>query len=154
METPSDRFQVIRPGSARDTAWAMSEENVEVVRRSIDAFNRGDRDAWLADFAPEAEWHTTGRFADSGVYRGRAGLERYWAELQEDIEELSFSVSDIRATGDRVFVAGKGGGRGKRSKAHSEEPIWYVVALRNRRIVRVQGFASRAEALEAAGLSE
>ncbi len=132
----------------------MSEENVETVRRSIDTFNRGDRDAWLADFAPEAEWHTTGRFADAGVYRGRAGLERFWAELQEDIEELRVSVSDIRATGDRVFVAGKGGGRGKRSKAHAEELIWYAVTLRDRRIVRVQGFATQDEALEAAGLRE
>jgi ketosteroid isomerase-like protein len=132
----------------------MSQENVEVVRRSIDAFNRGDRDTWLADFAPEAEWQTTGRFADAGVYRGRAGLERFWAELREDIEGLSVSVSDIRATGDRVFVAGMGGGRGKRSKAHAEEPVWYVVTLRNGRIVRVQGFASRDAALEAAGLRE
>jgi uncharacterized protein len=131
----------------------MSQENIEVVLRSIEAFNRGDRDAWLADFAPEAEWHTTGRFADAGVYRGRAGLERFWAELQEDIEELSVSASDIRATGDRVFVAGMGGGRGKRSKAHSEEPISYVVTLRNGRIARVQGFTSRDEALNAAGLS-
>jgi ketosteroid isomerase-like protein len=94
----------------------MSQENVEIVRRSIDAFNRGDRDAWLADFAPEAEWQTTGRFADEGAYRGRAGLERFWAELQEDIEELSVSVSDLRAIGDRVFVAGMGGGRGKRKQ--------------------------------------
>jgi uncharacterized protein len=132
----------------------MSEENIEVVRRSIDAFNRGDRDDWLADFAPEAEWHTTGRFPDAGVYRGREGLERFWAELQEDIEELSVSVSDIRAIGDTVFVAGMGGGRGKRSKAHSEESIWYVVTLRDGRIVRVQGFTDRDGALEAAGLRE
>jgi hypothetical protein len=31
----------------------MAQENVEVVRRAIDAFNRGDRDAWLADFTPK-----------------------------------------------------------------------------------------------------
>jgi ketosteroid isomerase-like protein len=132
----------------------MSQENVEIVRRWIDAFNRGDRDALLADFAPEAEWRTTGRFADAGVYRGRAGLEQFLAELHEDVEELRVSVSDLRASGDRVFVAGMGAGRGKRSKAPAEEPISYVVTVRNGRITRVQGFASRAEALVAAGLSE
>jgi ketosteroid isomerase-like protein len=58
----------------------MSQENVENVRRGIDAWNRGDVDEWLAGFAPEAELHATGRFVDRGVYRGRAGLERYWAE--------------------------------------------------------------------------
>ena len=65
---------------SRDTARAMSQENIENMRRVIDAWNRRDRDEWLAGFAPEAEWHTSGLFADEGVYRGRAGLERYWAK--------------------------------------------------------------------------
>ena len=94
------------PSALRDTERAISQENVEVVRRGIDAWDRGDRDDWLAGSAPEAEWYTTGGFADEGVYRGRAGLERLWAELREDIEELSLSVSDFRAIGDRVLVTG------------------------------------------------
>ena len=99
----------------------MSQENVENVRRAIDAWNRGDLDEWLGCFAPEAELHTTGRFADQGVYRGRAGLQRYWAEIREDVEVLSLSISDLRAIGDRVFFAATGSGRGKRSKVPVEE---------------------------------
>jgi|SRR5918994_933926 ketosteroid isomerase-like protein len=98
----------------------MSREYVEVVRSGIDAWSRGDRDEWLAGFAPEAEWHTTGLFADEGVYRGRVGLERFWAEVHEDLEELSTSVSEIRAIGDRVSVAATVTDRGKRSKAGFE----------------------------------
>jgi hypothetical protein len=41
----------------------MSQENVELVRRWIDAGNRADLDGWLSGFAPDAEWHTSGRFA-------------------------------------------------------------------------------------------
>ena len=52
----------------------MSQENVENVRRGIDAWNRGDLDAWLAGFAPKAELHTTSRFPDRGVYRGVPGF--------------------------------------------------------------------------------
>jgi ketosteroid isomerase-like protein len=37
----------------------MSQRNVEVMRRGIDAWNRNDRDEWLTVFAPDAEWHTT-----------------------------------------------------------------------------------------------
>ena len=37
----------------------MSEENVENVRRGMDAWNRGDLDEWLAGFGPEGELHTT-----------------------------------------------------------------------------------------------
>jgi ketosteroid isomerase-like protein len=132
----------------------MSQENVENMRRAIDAWNRGDRDEWLARFAPEAEWHTTGLFADEGIYRGRAGLERYWAEIHEDMEEPSLSVSDVRATGDRVFFAATGGGRGKRSGVPFEGPFWFVASFRDGLAVRVKSYADSAEALEAAGLSD
>jgi ketosteroid isomerase-like protein len=132
----------------------MSQENVEIVRRGIDAWNRGDLDGWLAGFAPEAELHTTARFVDQGVSRGRAGLERYWVELHEAAEEVSISISDLRASGDRVFQAVTGRGRGKRSKVPMEEPIWLVTTLRDGLAVRVESYVDRAEALEAAGLSE
>jgi ketosteroid isomerase-like protein len=132
----------------------MSQGNVETARRSIDAWNRGDLDGWLACFASEVEWHTTGRFVDRGVYRGRAGLERYWAEIHEDTEEVSLSISDLRASGDKVFQAVTGRGRGKRSKAGFEQPIWFVTTFRDGLIVRVETYADSAQALEAAGLSE
>jgi ketosteroid isomerase-like protein len=132
----------------------MSEENVENMRRVIAAWNRGDRDEWLAGFAPEAEWHTSGLFADEGVYRGRAGLERYWAEIHEDVEEPSLSVSDVRATGDRVFFVATGRGRGKRSRVPIEGPFWIVTTFRDGLAVRVKSYVDSAEALEAAGLSE
>ena len=45
----------------------MSQENVENIRRGIDAWNRGDLDEWLAGFAPEAKLHTTARFPDRGL---------------------------------------------------------------------------------------
>jgi hypothetical protein len=80
----------------------MSQENVDIVRNWIDAGNRADLDGWLP--ASPLEWHTSGRFADRCVYRGREGLTRYWTEVQEDIEDLISSVSEIRAIGDTVFL--------------------------------------------------
>jgi ketosteroid isomerase-like protein len=132
----------------------MSEENVENVRRGIDAWNRGDLDEWLAGFAPKAELHTTGRFPDQGVYRGRAGLERYWSEIHEAAEEMSVTVTDMRAIGDKVFQAVTARGRGERSGVPIEQPIWFVTTLRDGLAVRVENYVDRAEALEAAGLQE
>ena len=132
----------------------MSQENVEIVRRGIDAWNRGDRDAVLAAYAPDVEWHTTGRFADRGVYRGAAGVERLMAEIDEDIEQLTFSVSEVRAVGDKVFIAVAAEGRGRQSKAGFEQRYWYVNTFRDGLIVRVDSYADRTQALEAAGLSE
>jgi len=36
----------------------MSEENVELVRRALDAFPRGDVEAMLLVLHPEVEWHS------------------------------------------------------------------------------------------------
>jgi ketosteroid isomerase-like protein len=130
----------------------MSEENVEIVRRGIAAWNRDDRDGWLAVFAPEAEWHTTGRFADRGVYRGREELAGYWAEFREDIEEVGSSVSEIRATGDKVFVAATATGRGRRSKAGFQVAVWFVTTFRDGLVVRVETHDDPEPALEAGGL--
>jgi ketosteroid isomerase-like protein len=132
----------------------MSQENVEIVRRGIDAWNRADHDEWLAVFAPEAEWQTTGRFADKGVYRGREGLADYWTEFREDIEEVSSSISQIRAIGDKVFVAATATGRGRRSKAGFEVPVWFVMTFRGGMVVRVETYDDPEQALEAAGLRE
>jgi ketosteroid isomerase-like protein len=132
----------------------MSQENVENTRRGIDAWNRGDLDEWLAGFAPEAEFHTTGQFPDQSVYRGRAGLERYWAEMHEAAEEMSITVTDMRAFGDKVFYAVTARGRGKRSGVPVEEPIWFISTFRDGLVVRLETYVDSADALEAAGLSE
>jgi ketosteroid isomerase-like protein len=67
---------------------------------------------------------------------------------------VSLSISDLRASGDRVFQAVTGRGRGKRSKANFEQPVWFVTTVRDGLAVRVETYVDRAEALEAAGLSE
>jgi uncharacterized protein len=132
----------------------MSQENLETLRRGFDAWNRGDLDEWLAGFAPEGELHTSGRFPGQGVYRGRAGLERYWAEIHEAAEEMSITVTDMRAIGDKVFVAVTARGRGKRSGVPVEGPIWFVSTFRDGLVVRTENYADPEEALEAAGLRE
>jgi uncharacterized protein len=131
----------------------MSEENVKVVRRGTDAWNRDDLDEWLAGFAQEAEWHTTG-LVDQKVYRGREGLARYWAEVREDLDEMNTSVSEIRAIGDHVLVAATLTGRGKRSKVPYKLPVWWVTTVRDGLAVRVESYLDPEQALEAAGLSE
>ena len=35
----------------------MSEENAELLRRAVDAYNRRDVEALCAELDPEVEWH-------------------------------------------------------------------------------------------------
>ena len=62
-------------GSAqRDTAWAMSQENVEEFKRATDVLNRRDIESFLEMLDPEVEWHpalVTLLEGEATVYRGR-----------------------------------------------------------------------------------
>ena len=42
----------------------MSQENVELVRRGLQAFNERDIDAWLGCFTEDVEWRLIGGFGD------------------------------------------------------------------------------------------
>ncbi len=65
----------------------MSEENLEIAKRAIDAINR--RDAAASDeldelVTPDYEFHTAlASFVESGEYRGREGYEAYVAEIED-----------------------------------------------------------------------
>jgi ketosteroid isomerase-like protein len=70
-----------------------------------------------------------------------------WAEVKPDLEELM----DV---GDRAIAIETTRGRGRTSGLDAELPHASVWTVRKRKITRVQWFATRQEALEAAGLSE
>ena len=66
----------------------MSQENVALVRRGYEAFNRGDLDDMFAEAAPAFEYLATGVIPGAGgVYHGpdefRRFLERWWGEFDE-----------------------------------------------------------------------
>ena len=54
----------------------MSQENVEIVRRSFDAFARAGFDSVPDYFDPEIEWTTTDAFLEAATYRGYDGIRR------------------------------------------------------------------------------
>ena len=79
---------------SRDTPWAMSQENVEIVRMAYDAFERGDLDAVSQLQAPTIEWQTSVEDPDAATHRGRAAVRRYiegymetFPRLRADLEE-------------------------------------------------------------------
>jgi ketosteroid isomerase-like protein len=133
----------------------MSEENVEVVRKSIDAVNRGDTDAWLGFLSTEVVWESLPLPGFRDVYRGRAEA-REWRELiLEVFEEAHLEIEEITAlSDDRVLIGFTQIGRGRGSGLPLEHPTWAVFWLADGLIVRRQVFWTRDEAFEAAGLSE
>src|SRR5829696_3125068 len=69
-------------GSARDTGWAMSQENVELLHRAYDAFNRRDLVAFLALCARDVEFISYWMEVEGGgSYRGDGGVRRWWESI-------------------------------------------------------------------------
>ena len=131
----------------------MSEENIEVVRRCYAAFNRGD---WEAAFevSPDVEWETDARLPNAGTYRGREEIQRLFEDQAGPFEESAIEPQRFLAEGDQVVALVKLRRRPKGSSADIEAEIAHLWTFRDGRAVRVQAFAKREQALEAAGLSE
>jgi ketosteroid isomerase-like protein len=67
----------------------MSRENVEIVRSIYEAVNRRDPDAAFRDQDPKVELTTPERGFNSGTYRGREEIQRYWQEMFSAFEAVS-----------------------------------------------------------------
>jgi ketosteroid isomerase-like protein len=140
----------------------MSEENVEVVRRVIDAFQagfaRGDPGAAFdLDLVPEDfEWILTeGPFEGRSVWRGREGWVEFVRTWNEQFDDLSFQVVRLIDAGkDRVVVLLHQSGTGKESGIPVGWDNGMVWELKDGRLIRATNYVSHADALEAAGLSE
>jgi len=62
----------------------MSEENVALARKAIDALNRRDYHALVAFLSPDVVWEALEGISGIGeLYRGRAGV-REWIALMSD----------------------------------------------------------------------
>jgi ketosteroid isomerase-like protein len=133
----------------------MSEENVEMLRRAFEAFNRGDLDAAFVDFAPDCEYISSGAIPGaSDIYRGPEGYKRFVGWLLEQFDDVRLELNEIIGEGDQVVVSFTNRGRGKHSGPEATWQVWQVWTFSNGKAVRGEGFTSRDAALEAAGLSE
>jgi ketosteroid isomerase-like protein len=133
----------------------MSQKNIEVVRRANKAYAGGGVDEMLAYIHPEGELHSAiVGGAEGKVYRGHDGFRKWLADSFESFEELRIEWTEDRDLGDRVIAFGHIHARGRESGLELDSPTGWVFTVRGGKVVKGEGFLTRAEALEAAGLSE
>jgi ketosteroid isomerase-like protein len=133
---------------------AMSEENVEVVRGAINAWNRGDYEAWIDGFDSDCEFMPLRAQLEGQAYRGHDGLRQFMDDLAQDWEQVRFEVSEIREVGDKVLVLIRFQGRGRASGANLDIPIGIVGKVQQGKVTQARMFSDPDEALEAVGLSD
>src|SRR5215217_9632001 len=91
----------------RDTGWAMSQENVDIVRRYYSAWNAGGIDAARAFWSDEIEWHDAPDLPDSGVYRGAESVAAHFRDLSGVLGEMEVHVDRLAPAGDEVLGPSK-----------------------------------------------
>lgn len=163
MDRPSSRRAALfltpeqkrrRGRSPRDTAQAMSQENIEIVQRGYEWFNRSGE---LLDeaFDPDVEWHTAEDLPDSGTHRGVDGIQTLFTEWVESFEEFRGDIAEIIDGGDElVIVVVELHGRvkgGSQEVVMQETHVW---KFRDGRAFEIREYRTKQEALEATGLSE
>jgi ketosteroid isomerase-like protein len=89
------------------------------------------------------------------IYRGRDDIERMWREVLADVPDFRIEfVRVVAESPDRVVFEVEFRGVGKASGADIRTRVYQAASFRNRKVARVQGFRTAAEALEAVGLRE
>ena len=131
----------------------MSQENVDLASRSIDAINRRDLAAYLAlaDDGVEA----ISRLAPiEGGYHGHDGIRRWWETLFDTWPDFTVRIVELQAVEDLTLGTLHLRGRGAGSDIPSEWTVWSVARWQSGKCDWWGNFRTRAEALEAAGLAE
>jgi uncharacterized protein len=132
----------------------MLQENVEVALAAVDAWNRGDREAWVALWDEEAEFYPLRAQLEGESYRGHDGLDRFLREMAEDFENVRFEIDEMRDAGEQVIGIGRFRARGRASGVDLNVPLGVVQRVQRGKIIYIRFFSEPADALEAAGLRE
>jgi ketosteroid isomerase-like protein len=133
----------------------MSAENVELVRRLFDAVARRDAEAVLSLYDPEVEWdgsrHPWAEVIPPAVYHGHDGLREFARQYYEMWETFEDHLEELVDLGDHVLSVVTSRGRGRASGLDVEWTdnvgVW---TIRDGKVIRVEWFRARDEALEAA----
>ncbi len=133
----------------------MSEENVEVIRAALDAWNRRDFDALTSLVQEDVELHLIGGFADliGTEFKGREAVFRFWREFIGNVGG-QFELETAHDAGDRVVTVATIRGAGETSGAPVKIRFGQVWSFRDAKVSRMDSYYEASEALEAAGLSE
>jgi ketosteroid isomerase-like protein len=135
----------------------MSAENVEIVHQFYDAFERRDREDLAALLHPQIEWHSIGAplLGVEAIHGRDEALRFMFEQIGEAIQDFRAILEEVRELpSDQVLAVAHYEGRGMVSGAAPSVTATAIFRFEAGQIVFFQDFATRDEALEAAGLSE
>jgi ketosteroid isomerase-like protein len=130
----------------------MSKENIQLGRTALERFIATGEPAWeLTDAAVEVYDHD---IMDGEDYRGHAGVRRWLEDWSSAWSEFSMEPEEFIDAGDRVVAVVRMTARGASSGIVVERQDALVQSFRDGRVVRIDYYNNRDQALKAVGLEE
>jgi ketosteroid isomerase-like protein len=132
----------------------MSAENIEIVRRSWEAWKQGDGGAALSCYDRDIVWEPAEDEPDSHTARGVTEVIELMGRWVGSFEGFTGEPLEFIDAGDDIVVPMVFTGRPHGSEQEVTLQETQVFTLRDGLIVRVREFRTKAEALAALGLDE
>src|SRR4029453_15251043 len=119
----------------------MSQENVEIVRKGIDAWNQHDAGLWLSNAAPDAEGMPPGPGRGGPtVYRGHDEVASGFAAIWQTWDLFQLEEAQIRDLGDSVLWLGRAKMRGSTSQIPLDQEFAFHTRLREGEVITRRSF--------------
>jgi ketosteroid isomerase-like protein len=133
----------------------MSQENVEIVREALDAFNRADLAAVMPMLHPDFELKERFEISTSpGPHRGPEAALAWYREGGQQWSSYEVDMIESIPADDLVVVEAVVRATGRVGSVEMTHRFGYLFKLSERRISRLEIFSAPDQAREAAGLSE
>jgi ketosteroid isomerase-like protein len=130
----------------------MSQANVELHRRAVEAFNTRDVEKFIAFCDPQIELHSA---VTATAYHGHDGVRRWYRDLSDAFgEEVRLKPEAYFDLGEHTITFHLLHGRGRHSGADVAEPFAHLHRWRDGLIVYFKAFAQQGDALRDLGISE
>lgn len=134
----------------------MASEQLEAIRDGTNAYNRRDLDSFLEGWAPEAvlDWSNSYGF-EAGVYRGHAEIRAFITRFREAFEEVRIElIGDPVELKDELWLAENVTYLRGRDGIEVQARSAWLITFGDGEQTSLKLFQTKADALEAAGLSE
>ena len=125
----------------------------DVIRDGLAGWSRGDLEQAMEGLDPEIEFITSGVFPGLElVYRGHDGFRRFFTDFREAWEDISIEIEQLVEGAPPFYLVAGRFRATAREGLLVERPVTMVVTARDGMIERMESFASRDAACEAAGI--
>jgi ketosteroid isomerase-like protein len=133
----------------------MSQENVELARKTWAAVQRGDYTVAQQLLTADAVIVQPPEVPDAKTYRGREAIRRGWEDWPKQWDDFRLDLIDVIDVSDDVVISvTRQRGRGRESGIDMDFEVYFVAHGRDGMTNRLEMFFSREQALKAAGLEE